>query len=282
MDRIRLEEGDLIIDEDIPTEESHLPEEIDDEYEARAENWFHHFRNREKILGEKYPFTLEKDQLVSNMPENLNPVQKIYVYLLFCSHLKFFKDYQPILTSDFEHLSLLAIKALLPTRAKIISVGKRIDSVQTGMRGNVFSKIQKIAGELKEKILVSETDFPSRSSGDGGLDIIAYIPFSDNKNSLIVYAGQCKCSLEWINAKNPALVLESFMTCNHKPINLFFIPFLFRKRNFDWHENQNVKSKILIDRLRLIDLVNFSTFSPDSLSSIEKINNLLVETEPTV
>jgi hypothetical protein len=285
-DRIRPEETDISIGLDDGSQEDYAgsyqddPEVVDDKYEIRVSEYFEHCNFRKNIFGENYPF--EPAYNVLKLKNDLNDCHLLYIYLLFCSHLNFFKNEEKIFTSDFEQLSAEAMKFLLPDSAIVHNVGKNSAGGINHYRGNLYSKLESMAVDLGEKLTVSQSDMPKYSSGDGGLDILGWIPFSDKLKSKLIYVAQCKCSEEWKDIRSPKERLKSYMTINHAPNNLFFIPFFFRRSSGEWHEKDKIDDKVLIDRLRIIEL-----FRPDvslflKTDSHKTVKSLIEEKESII
>lgn len=288
MDRVGLKERDGV---DLGTYDSSEDDEGQDpvvsgqtekeKNELRFLDYFKYFKFREAKFQNFYPFVVEdhKISLKAGYTESLDI--KLYIYLLCCSSLSYFRDIQGTLTSDFELISLSALIKLLPINknhhlGKVISGGKR------EYEGNVYDKLEQLAVDLSANIRVSRSDFATTSSGDGGLDLISWYSFNDSQNSIPTYGGQCKCSPEWINAKDPSTLLEGYFDLDHSPVNMFFIPFDYRKSNGRWHQLHNIKNKVVIDRLRLCELLSgqLSAFSGSDAHTF--IETFLTEKESII
>jgi len=300
IDRVRLKQNDSIdgaieedgelpiyIDDDdeeenVPNVEIESPAKIDEKYERKCENYFQHFKHRAATFGEFYPFEVATHELKVKNDYSSNIKCQLYIYFLCCSSLNYFKDFQKIFTSDFEEVSFLAIKQMLPESAIAHLLGKTVSGSKRSYKGNVYAKFEQLAKDLSSKLMIEKSDFPNTSSGDGGLDIIGWFSFKDGRGSIPVFAAQCKCSSQWINASQPSSILEGIVNLDHSPFNLFFIPFAYQKGTGKWHQNPQVKNKIVIDRLRICRLLEENVDIFSELKAANCIASFLTERESIV
>lgn len=255
---------------------------IDEKDELRCEKYFNHFRNRAHIFGDFYPFEIEKNELRVKEDYAANAKSQLYIYLLCCSCLKYFKDYQSTFTSDFEEISFRASKNMFPKSAITHLLGKTTSGFNRVYSGNVYSKFKQLAEDLNANLLVEKSDFAKTSSGDGGLDIVSWFSFRDRRNSIPVYAVQCKCSSDWVNAASPSSRLEGIINLDHSPFNLFFIPFSYQNEIGNWSQKHQLKGKIVIDRLRICRLLEDNADIFYEFKASEHINSFLTERDSII
>lgn len=250
-------------------EEDESTAEIDDKWSVRADNWFAHLSYRSACFGDAYPFYLSTSGEALHANDTYDLKQKLYISLLLSSCLGRWRKYKPQLTSSFELLSAEAIKTYLPPEAEVHVFGT---SALEGSRflGNVWTKINLLANDLKETVTAKERDFPPTDSGDNGLDIVAWIRFGDKdatRGMLIVF-GQCACTEEW-DVKQFSSSWQKWdqvMTYKAHPNNMVFIPLCLRDVDGEWHRDSDIAC-ILVDRLRFIHLLR------DKLSYFKKMSS---------
>lgn len=255
---------------------------IDERDEKRCEAYFMHFNHRLGIFGEFYPFQTQTNELRVKDDYLTNTKCQLYIYLLCCSSLTYFKDFQGIFTADFEEISYWASKNMFPKSAITLLLGKTTSGSGRVYSGNVYSKFKQLAQDLNAGLLVEESDFPKTSSGDGGLDIVSWFNFKDRRNGIPVYAVQCKCSSEWVNAASPSSNLEGIINLDHSPFNLFFIPFAYQNGVGNWFQKHQVKGKVVIDRLRICRLLEGNVDAYSNLNAFKHIKTFLNERESII
>lgn len=249
-----------------------------EKWDLRFLDYFKHFKLRAAKFGLFYPFIIDGKKIVLKEGYQSSVHQKFYTYLLCCSSLSYFSDIQGVLTSDFEELCNLALTSMLPNN-KTHTLGKTASGSARTYHGNVYDKLKNLADDLSVKLRVTREDFAASSSGDGGLDLISWYDFKDNTNSIPTFGGQCKCSPEWINAKDPSSLLQGYFDLDHQPTNMFFVPYYYRRSNGDWHQKQYVRNKIVFDRLRLCNLLRDELSNFESTNAFNSIEEFLREKE---
>ena len=124
----RKDVGEDPSDQDEVQDEAEEQDEVDEEIsvaeakdrtELRIDDWFRHFDYRLASFGHFYPFVLTKTQDVLRLRSPLTLRHKLYLFLLLASNLTYFAQHQTRLTGSFEHLSVEALKRLLPSYAEV-------------------------------------------------------------------------------------------------------------------------------------------------------------------
>ena len=278
IDIVRPEEIDLISGDE--THESAAEE--DDKYAARTDELFRFFEFRSNLYGNSYPFKLERGVLYLKEEALDSSIHLLYIYLLCCSNLSYFnkKVERPLLTTEFEVISQIATKNILPTNSTIHLVGKNSLGGESVYKGKLYNKLVMISKDLGEQLIVSEDEFPITDSGDGGLDLLGWINFEDSLNSRIVFVAQSKCSPEWYRPKSAGQMMRSYMNLNNPPNDLYFIPFCFRKLGHKWHQSRRLRDLVLFDRVRIMRSLKDN---PKEFTSKSKSIPLILELlkEPT-
>lgn len=231
--------------------------EIDDKWKIRVEDWFKVLSVRASLYGEDYPFVVSEKEI--KIKDSLSPRQKIYVYLLLCSNLYLVdKASQNVLANAFELISFDALKAILPPNAQIHLFGSNPYNRSGRYHSNLsfWERTNTLASDLFEHVnpKISESQYPKANKGDGGLDIVAWIPTGDKLPSMPIFFGQCACTTEWISKQNdsafPSWANRINLTTH--TTNIVFIPFCYRGADGSWFRVADIRLSFLIDRKRIL------------------------------
>lgn len=231
--------------------------ERDDKWKTLVGDWFAVLKLRTALYGASYPFRITEKEII--IDEHLSKDQKVYIYLLLCSNLYLFdKKSQNILSSSFELLCYEAMRSFLPADAEIHLFGKNQYNKTGRYHTNMtfWDKINSLAADLHEQINpnISKDDYPTTNKGDGGLDVVAWIPTGDALPSTLIYLGQCACTPDWVGKQNDS----SFQSWINKISftnyinNVVFIPYCFRGINVKWFKPGDIRLSFLIDRKRIL------------------------------
>ena len=150
-------------------------------------------------------------------------------------------------------MSKEALKGMLPASARVHLFHPRHHEYS----GNFWARLNVLAEDIRETVIAKEHEFSKYSTGEKGLDVVAWVPLGDELPSLLILFGQCACTLKWVSKQHDS----SFDSWNGKltftaPLNnIAFIPFCFRRPNGDWYNKSDIGRSILIDRLRLVNLL---------------------------
>lgn len=245
---------------------------LDAENSDNEESWltvvFEYLELRSKIYDESYPFIVEKNGLRIKSKE-LSNSQLIYIYLLIASSLEFFDKIKPVLTKEFEILSEHVLTQFLP-QAIVYGFGSN-----TKFRGNAQTKIKDLAKELnvdiRDRIIAQISRYNSKEEG---LDVVGWIPFTDNNPNTIIVLGQCACGQNWVNKQNETKRYDRFYDAYILPfIHALFLPHDLRnnKGKFDLDKDININT-LVFERRRIIELSKNFDFNNDFKSKkfIEK------------
>ena len=264
LDRVRIVAEDLQEGQDDNEAEDTLPgdnldelpaAELNDKWAGRASTWFRHLSYRAGAFGSSYPFSLTETEDVLKVSSSLTAEQKLYVFLLLCSNLRYCESSMGALTKTFERLSAEVIKQCLPATAEVHIFGT---SEITGGRytGDLWTNINKLARDLGESVKIARTDLAPSDYGDGGLDIVAWVPLGDVNTHRIVLLGQCACTLNWELKQYTATALKwsQAITLSPSVISVIFIPHALRRADGSWHDKINMTTT-MIDRPRFMHLI---------------------------
>ena len=264
--------------EDDPTfEES--PAEFKDYQQRAVEDWFEQLEYRQGAFNDFYPFQLKDRRLI--LETDVSDKMKCYIFLLLCSSLRIIKkSHMNTLTTLFETISTEVLKKYLPDF--IVHPFGKSSVAREYYPNKLVDAIEKLAGNLGERNICQKEDIASKDTGDGGLDIVAWRPFSKDETpgKLICFA-QCACSPdEWGGKIHDADIgkWRQYINFLHEPAQFIFIPICFRSSNGDWFRKSEIGSTVVIDRLRICSLLSVSDIT--SFDFIETVNEFLSITDP--
>mgnify|MGYP006287710899 CR=1 FL=1 len=235
--------------------------EMSDILEQKSISWIGQIKFREKKFKDHYPFTLTRDsKLLQIKSSDIRRVNKYfpYLYLLICSNLRYFRGSIQKLTNYFELISKEALNTYLNGKAEVEIFGSNPLSTGRFSEGNIYTKIKKLADSLDGRVWADEDHFSKYSSGDKGLDIVAWLPFKDRSDGKLIVFGQSACTEEWIDKQHSSSLLAwmDIINTKAKHVNAVFIPFDYRNSDGDWHDITEIHNSILFDRWRLLSLID--------------------------
>jgi hypothetical protein len=218
----------------------------DDKFDAKAEDLFRYLKYREESFGKRYPFAVDmrRRRLVLKRTTGSS---RLYVFLLLASNLRYFTSLTPRLTTDFEALCKVVLEKLLPRNAKVYFYHGAGRSGR--YKGRLFRKLEILASDLCETMTVTGDDFDENDVGDGGLDLVGWVPMADSSPGLLLCLAQCACTDKWVKKQRETMAVHQVMTIKAAPVRLTFIPFCFRRPSGSWFYSHNVET-LLVDRLR--------------------------------
>ena len=227
---------------------------------TRVDDWFRHVEYRESAFGRFYPFRLAEGCCTLCRRGRITLNHKMYLFLLLSANLRCFdRQRQSDLAAAFELASLEALRQYLPKESTVRQFGKNALRSPRHYPGPIWQKVQKLAGDIRENLACAEVDFSPRSTGDEGMDLVAWLPLgeSDVAPGVLTVFAQCACTDEWVEKQlgSSAMSWRSFISFTVEPANIVFIPFCFRNPRGEWFKRTDIKNSILVDRVRLVQLL---------------------------
>lgn len=258
--------------------------EINDNWEIRISEWFMILDIREKSFKEFYPFHINNENSII-LKSNLTDNHKLYIFLLLNSNQKYLSENKNLLTSDFEEVSLITLKNYLTNNALSYRFGKSmLDSDR--YKGKLSAKIDLFAKDLKYQIKYDEADLNESNNGDGGLDLVSWIPFQndENQNNMQVVLSQCATGKEWFKKQYETdKVTSNFIDFKTQVNSAIFIPYDGRRFDRKFTEQTEILSDMwLFDRIRILNLLDNGKDNVLELESFEKIVNKVIEYEEDI
>lgn len=249
----------------------------DDWMYQRLAEVFSELKRRKIECANHYPFCIE-DSLIEIDTECSNIVKDYYSYLLLATRAnmrddRLFGEPQKDAALIFEKVSELIIRAYFGINAQTMIFG-----TSAGM--SFKDKVERLLQKLK---LNANFRTPIGSTGrqkDGKIDLVVWIPFSDERDSMFIGLGQCKTGTSW-NDKLSELQPSSFFsnytnyTPIHTPSKIYFIADSISIAEEKWEERAR-NAGILFDRRRIMEFLPNNI--PEELTSdIRNWNNLIIQ-----
>jgi hypothetical protein len=238
---------------------------------GRVDDWFRHVQYRAAAFGEVYPFHLTEDCGTLCRTRRVTLNHKMYLFLLLSANLRCFdKQRQGHLAAAFEVASLEALRQYLPRESTVRQFGKNALRQPRHYTGSIWRKVERLASDIRERLACEEADFKPQSTGDEGLDLVAWLPIgkSDVAPGVLTVFAQCACTAKWVTKQHSssATSWQPYISFTVKPANIVFIPFCFRDPTGEWFNRTDIKDSILVDRVRLVQLLRGKSRSLSSFA----------------
>ncbi len=254
---VEVEAGDDDYDYDSLEETTAMPSARDARQERFIEDVFRHLEYRQGTFNTRYPFTFSEEGNSLELLPDLSIKQKLYLFLLIASNLRCVKSHNEV-TMLFEVVSYIALTQYMPSSAKVFIFGKNPYDEVKKYTGSLYEKIVALANDLRDSVICKKTDFKPQNNGDGGLDLVAWVPFQDSNRGDLRVLGQCACTDEWVTKQHSSNV-EAWSAKIHfhvYPINMIFVPYCYRASDGEWYSNETIHMSVLVDRVRILNLVD--------------------------
>lgn len=265
------DDADFLLGEssDQPVVDAYAGVPSTDRLEAYASAWFEILHYRARIFDSFYPFEIRSNSIACRPNIGGDPQQRLYLFLLLSSCLKYVQKQSKHFTDWFEVVSLIALKSMLPKRGKVSFVGS--NSLNKGpYRGKAWNKLEVLSREIgdpiSKKAEISRHEL--QDTGDRGLDIMGRVSFGDTAEGKLVLFGQCGCGKDWSEKQLEPHVANwrGYMEFSVPPSSIIFIPYCYRGADGGWHRRLTIKESLLVDRPRLVHLLR------TKLTIIERID----------
>ncbi len=230
----------------------------------KVNDWFRYLDYRVNAFSQAYPFTLSADKETLIRKENLDVKSELYVLFLLCSCQGYVVGKGNIQSFGFafERLCAQALRNYLPGNPEVHIFGT---SENGRYKGTFFQKVRALAEDTRGKLLL-EDEYPSTNTGDGGLDLVAWLPMQDENSGLLVVFAQCGCTPQWEKKQSSSgyELWQQRISYVTPACNMVFIPYCFRQTSGGWQLKDMVRS-ILVDRERLMKLLanSLATFEAE-------------------
>lgn len=229
---------------------------------------FRHLRWRREAFADAWPFRIDEHAQEIKLRTPLTSMHLLYLQFLLSSSLSYcpqkrWRD----LTGRFERVSLEIFRHLMPKGSEVHAFGA---AENQRYKGHLFARLQQLTRDVRGSLLVKQHHFAKNDSGDGGLDLVAWHHLGDDREGIPVAFAQCGCTATgWPNKMleaSPAR-LGGNLNTRHKWATYYFMPLDLSDQQdgkMDWQMLSDIGETIVIDRLRLIRLVDaFGLFGAD-------------------
>ena len=202
-----------------------------------------------------YPFYVTANAVSLHTPDSLN--KEIYEFLLLSTRLNMRDESRQAghdATKLFEELCAVVAAEYFGHHSRSMVFG-------TAENDTFQDKVERVINSLN---LTSTFRTPLGSTGrqkDAAVDVIAWIPFTDKKDSQMISIGQCKTGTHWENmltATQPKVFFGSYFSGEpFADVERMF--FMSESYGMDRWEERSRKAGIVFDRTRIME------FLPDEL-----------------
>ena len=205
--------------------------------------------SRERLLRDAYPFTfLAQGATTLRVRQKVLP---LYIFLLLATRLPHTKrTFAGMAASTlFEHIAAAVMRCYLGDGAHAVSAGATPDD------SHFKNRLNSICDELKETAVRPDWPDKTSTSGDRGLDAVAWIPFQDGRPGQLMLWGQAKTGVGWRDALL-SLQPESFIknwlhpAPRVTPVRAFLVT--ERAEAHRWDDFQNTAG-LFFDRCRIME-----------------------------
>jgi len=260
------EDGTLSRSEILKTLED---EQIENAEERTSDIWLEVDR-RSHLLSAKYPIEVRGGRLRNRSPVTV-PLEYAFPLLLSTSawyRSTTIKKREWTSTAKlFEEYTTLALGNYLS--GKTINIGwPRINGLPSNFKKIIASVCEQL-GEPKGRC-----DLIKKNSKDEGADIIAWLPFVDDRPSQIILLVQCAAGKDFDEKiSEPSIKLwRNFIDWQVPAQPAFAFPFMCAN-SLKWKRLSGTNESILFDRLRLVSLCVLN----DNTSIKDKVSNWVVQ-----
>jgi hypothetical protein len=210
------------------------------------------------VFGDVYPFRPSDDRDTLEILDQLTPMQRLYLNLLVGANMRYIKrSERSKVARSFEELSLKLFKKILPMGSRVKPAWAAGDGENGGYVGTLKEKFEAIAVDIRAETKMKDEWFHQNDRGDGGIDLVAWHPMGDDRESIPAALAQCGCSAtDWKTKQlsaSPAKLRGMFLVL-HPWANFYFMPIDLRLPSGGWAHRSDLGDAIIVDRLRLMKI----------------------------
>jgi hypothetical protein len=231
-----------------------------DKVAEQLEDVWSQLEYRMVAMRDYYPFKVQGDKLC--FVGDFDVRRRIYRLLLACSRLRSFHNAggaRQRWAKAFTCLSHLALQGLLPHHANIRIFDANSDDRRSHYGTNLRKALPKLGRELGAFNIDDAECAKCEAQGDGGIDLVGIVGFDDGAAGNYAIIGQCGArETEW-----PTKTLEAtpmrFRSYFSLPVDwspVMFTPICYRNANGEWLNNKTSSGVLLLDRIRILFLLD--------------------------
>lgn len=248
------------IDDESQENESMLTQDKNVKLEAQLEDVWIHLYYRDKSFNKYYPFDVADEHVSLNSELSLR--QRYYLFLLTCSRLRSFMGKAGIVqkwAKLFTKVAKSCLQGLLPSHATVKIFDANSEDRATYYTNRLPDALIILGRDLALKVDMDECS-KKHHSGDEGIDLVGIVSFEDTARANFAVLGQCAAQgANWPSKRleaHPINLKNIFPQIN--TLTTLFIPTSFRTSNGEWVDNKFTTGLVLIDRLRMLTLLEKS------------------------
>ncbi|MGZ8218908.1 hypothetical protein [Methylomagnum sp.] len=229
-----------------------------DRLETQLEDVWTQLEYRSGAMKHFYPFVVRGDKLL--LLDQLNIKHRSYRLLVACSRLRSFakKGIPQRWAKSFTLISRLALHGLMPPHASIRIFDANSEDRREYYSTDLRDALVKLGIDLCAFKIDKEECRKVPAQGDGGIDLVATIDFSDGAAGTFAIIGQCGAQETGWPSKTLEATPVRFRNFFSIPFDwpsIMFTPVCYRNSNGEWVDNQSTNGILLADRLRILSLL---------------------------
>lgn len=207
----------------------------------------------------QYPFKVSSDEDTLEFDFDDTPAQRLYLGLLIASSMRHLPNTRKgDIARAFEETCFQVFSKLMPDGSEIRATWAGGGS-EAPYTGTLYEKMIQVARDIRGQHNIKPTHFKPNNTGDGGIDLIAWHPMGDERNGIPISFAQCGCSRnDWTFKQAEASPFSHGTKFNvrHDWATYYFMPLDLREFNGDWAYESKIGEVIIVDRLRMLRLVD--------------------------
>jgi hypothetical protein len=230
---------------------------LSDSFTRRVDDIWLYLRYRAASFGDAWPFEVDPITSTLSFREPDTDQQRLYIFLLLCSSLRYKPSMLSPLTKAFEQVSYEAFAAAFPGW-EVHIFGTAAKSGSRYKVGKLWKRLKLLSGDLRSPLVITEDDVKDRDVGDNGLDLVAWLPLPDTSKGFPMAFAQCACGAnDWKDKQQEVSEARwgETLKLSNPILNWTFIPFCYHNPQGQWENQRLVYKGILVDRLRLFHLL---------------------------
>lgn len=221
-----------------------------DELDEQMDLLFAEVMRRSETAPSFYPF--QREELLKGVARQQGIESSPYEFLLWLSISPAFRGQrrQQETEGKFNGLVKQALSAYLGPGAKVVETA----AASQGAQGTFRQVLEELATSMNLRYGTWEE--PRTARKDGGVDLVAWRPFSDNRPGFIVLLCQCTVQIEWISKANDisTKLWGVWITFVRDPLTALAVPFAVPDGFDKWTEVRS-RCDVIFDRFRLSELL---------------------------
>lgn len=252
---ITQETQDLQTDSDEASQDLEAPEVLDDRISNRWVDIKRRLQMRSKSWP-SWPFQLD-GAVLSSQFDAANAEHRLYVALLIASSLRLCENTRwPEVTSAFEEISYYWMRNSLNDHWVVRPFGAH-QTLPDAYTGTLRAKLEALAEDINAALIKPASDYDPRDTGDGGIDLVAWMLMGDSRGHWPVIFGQCACSpTDWEGKQLSvsASSVEAHILPQHPGAAYCFVPHDLQSSEQKWQRASHMLRTVVVDRARILHL----------------------------